>query len=361
MRNRLGFKNFEPVSIGKQYGFIHSPENAATHGEIFSYSPEECERKEVVLEELALENWASEAQSHWLNFHGLLSPAFAQGLQSKLSISSLVLEDLQNSYQRPRFEPHSNYLYLVVRLPRLQDDEVVTEQINLIVGSNWLLSCQEVQEDAFGYLRERLETHNSLLRKSSVDFLACSIVDACIDQYFPILEHIGESLSDIESKIYESLSTDLLSTIRRHKTDLLVARRALWPMRDALQKILSDPPPLLSPSTKKYWQEILGHTLQLIEMIETYRESVSNLMELYRAEQAHRMNQTMRFLTLISTIFLPMTFIAGLYGMNFDVSQKWNMPETRWEFGYIYSIGAMLLSACCLIFLFKRKGWLRDD
>jgi magnesium transporter len=236
------------------------------------------------------------------------------------------------------------------------------EQVSLIVGRNYLLTIQEEPElDAFEPVRERIRHNKGAIRQQGTDYLAYSLIDAIIDGFFPVLEDYGERLEDLQDEVVSQPTKRTLDKIHRIKRELLLLRRAIWPQRDAINSLIREDSQLVSQPVRIYLRDCYDHTVQVIDMVETYRELASNLMDIYLSSISNRMNEVMQTLTVISTIFIPLTFIAGIYGMNFDRSASpVNMPELGWYYGYPSVLAVMLAIASSLLIYFWRRGWLSD-
>jgi magnesium transporter len=233
----------------------------------------------------------------------------------------------------------------------------VTDQISLFLGKNYVITFQERHGDCMGGVRERIRTAERF-RSQGPDYLAYSLLDAVIDGYFPALEDMGERLEALEEQVVLAPTDDMVHRIHSMKRELLLIRRSVWPMRDSVNSLLRDPHPLVRDETKLYIRDCHDHVVQLIDMLETYRELGSDLMDIYLSSLSNRLNAVMKVLTIIATIFMPLSFIASVYGMNFDTSHPFNMPELRSPYGYIAVWTFMLVTAGVMLYYFKRKGWL---
>jgi magnesium transporter len=230
------------------------------------------------------------------------------------------------------------------------------------LGKHYLLTVQEEPDyDCFGPVRERIRLGKGTIRQHQADYLAYSLIDAIIDGFFPVLEDYGEALEELEDEVVANPNRQSLEKIHRIKRELLSLRRAIWPQRDAINSLIRDCNHLISDEVRVYLRDCYDHAVQVIDMVETYREVASSLMDVYVSSVGNRMNEVMKFLTIVSTIFIPLTFIAGVYGMNFDTDvSPWNMPELEWYWGYPACILLMGGIATWLIFYFKRKGWFEN-
>jgi magnesium transporter len=240
----------------------------------------------------------------------------------------------------------------------LQDDHLSSEQVSVFLGKNYVLTFQEREGDSFEPVRKRIREGRPLLMSSGPDYLTYALMDAIVDGYFPVLERYGERMEDLESAVLTTPTQEHLAGIYDIKHDILALRRSLTPMRELLNALTREPADLIRRETTVFLRDCYDHALRLLDMSETYRELAFDLVNLYLSNVSNRMNQIMKVLTIIATIFIPLGFLAGLYGMNFNPEiSPWNMPELNWRFGYPFALAVMGLVALLLLFFFKRKGW----
>jgi magnesium transporter len=300
----------------------------------------------------------------WVDVQGLGSEDVLQRLGKVFNLHPLLLEDAVNIPQRPKVDEYEGHLMFVAHMVNKQAESngFLLEQVSLIVGRNYLLTIQEEPElDAFEPVRERIRHNKGAIRQQGTDYLAYSLIDAIIDGFFPVLEDYGERLEDLQDEVVSQPTKRTLDKIHRIKRELLLLRRAIWPQRDAINSLIREDSQLVSQPVRIYLRDCYDHTVQVIDMVETYRELASNLMDIYLSSISNRMNEVMQTLTVISTIFIPLTFIAGIYGMNFDRSASpVNMPELGWYYGYPSVLAVMLAIASSLLIYFWRRGWLSD-
>ncbi len=310
------------------------------------------------------EPYLDTASISWIDVQGLGSENVLRRLGRVFDLHPLVLEDVVNVPQRPKVDDYEDQLLFIARMvtPKDSGRGFVAEQVSLILGKHYLLTVQEEPDyDCFGPVRERIRSAKGVIRHHNADYLAYSLIDAIIDGFFPVLEDYGEALEELEDEVVANPSRQSLEKIHRIKRELLALRRAIWPQRDAINSLIRDSNHLISDEVRVYLRDCYDHTVQVIDMVETYREVASSLMDVYVSSVGNRMNEVMKLLTIISTIFIPLTFIAGVYGMNFDPhSSPWNMPELEWYWGYPACLGVMATIAGALIFYFKRKGWFEN-
>ena len=230
----------------------------------------------------------------------------------------------------------------------------------MVLGEGWVLTFQERAGDCFEPVRERLRHGKGRIRQTGADYLAYALLDAAIDGYFPLLETMGEAIETLEDSVVTDPDRRQVEQLHHIKRDLLVLRRAIWPLRELLGALLRDETSVITPATRPYLRDTYDHTVQLMDIVETYREIASGLLDVYLSSQSARLNEVMKVLTIIATIFMPMSFVASLYGMNFDTTHPFNMPELSWPFGYAFALFIMATIATGLLWWFKRKGWLGD-
>jgi magnesium transporter len=295
----------------------------------------------------------------WVNVDGLGNLAMLMQLAEMFELHPLAMEDVVNVHQRAKVEPFGNRTFLVSRMVRL-GDSLEPEQISLFVGPNFVVSFQERSGwDCLESVRERIRRKVTRIREAGPGYLAYSLLDAVVDNYFPVLEAFGERLETLEDRIILAPDRAAIAEVHDVKRELLTIRRSIWPQREALNVLVRDDVPNFDADCRLYLRDVYDHAVRIIDLVETYREICSDLMDLYLSSVSNRMNEVMRVLTVISTLFIPLTFIAGLYGMNFDPdSSPWNMPELRWYFGYPLCIALMIAISAAQFYFFYRKGWI---
>jgi len=301
----------------------------------------------------------------WVDVQGLGSEDILQRLGQVFNLHPLVLEDIVNVPQRPKIEDdYENYLVIISRMviPK-QSGGFHSEQVSLILGKHYLLTVQEEPEhDCFEQVRLRIRYNKGSIRKLGADYLAYTLLDSIIDGFFPVLEAYGEQIEDLEDEVISKPTRQTLSKIYRVRRELLNLRRAIWPQRDAIAMLIRDDnDSLISDRVQVYLRDCYDHAVQILDMVETYRELTSGLMDVYLSAVSNKMNEIMKLLTVVSSIFIPLTFIAGVYGMNFNTDKSpWNMPELNWYWGYPLCLAAMVATAAGLIYFFWRRGWFEN-
>lgn len=309
------------------------------------------------------EPYLDDPSKTWIQVRGLHDINKLKSVWDYFSLHPLVQEDIVSISQRPKVEPYDNAIFLVLRMitPQSSDQEngrLKNEQISIVLGKNYVLSFQESDEPVFEPVLKRLELPATRLRRFGTDYLAYALVDTIVDHYFHALDFIGESIENLEEEILTKHEERHLQQIHGLRGDLILFRKSVWSLRDGINSLIRDDSPLISEQVKVFLRDVYDHIVQVIDSIETSREMVYSLYDMYMSGLSNRMNEVMKVLTIIATIFIPITFIAGIYGMNFDPgASPLNMPELAWYWGYPFSLGLMAVISLLMIFYFYRKGW----
>ena len=295
----------------------------------------------------------------WINVEGLGDVHTVETLGEIFGLHRLALEDVLNVHQRAKVDEFEDQLFIVSRMARFTDD-IETEQVSFFLGRNFVLTFQEGRPwDCFDAIRGHVRNKVGRLRHLGPDYLLYCLIDAIIDHYFPVLEEYGERLEKLEAEVIAHPTQETIHRLHAIKRHLLDLRRIVWPLRDALQIILRDTDSLFTSETRVYLRDSYDHVVQVVELSEIYRELAMSLTDVYLSSISNRMNEIMKVLAVIATIFMPLSFLASLYGMNFDTdASPLNMPELRWYFGYPFVLSVMFLVACGMLVHFYRKGWL---
>ncbi|HMN40697.1 MAG TPA: magnesium/cobalt transporter CorA [Phycisphaerales bacterium] len=304
----------------------------------------------------------------WVNVDGLGDAEVVRSLGELFGLHKLALEDVLSTHQRAKADEFDDHLFIVIREPSFTPTgepassripgQFDTDQISMFLGSDFVVTFQEMRGDCLDPVRARIRQCRGRICTSGPDFLVYSILDAIVDSYFPVLEAFGERLEDLESQAVESPSTRTVHQIHAIKRELLVMRRTVWPAREAISSLVRDESPLVGPETRVYMRDAYDHMVQLIDILENYRELGSDLMDIYISSQSHRLNEVMKVLTVLATLFMPLTFIVGVYGMNFDRSSPYGMPELGWKYGYPLVWAIMLSVSGGMLVWFWRRGWI---
>lgn len=291
----------------------------------------------------------------WININGLNHVQQIEKLGQHYNIHPLVLEDIVNIAQRPKIDEYDDYLFLVLKMLYYDDDKnIVSEQVSFILGKNYVLSFQESEGDVFNAVRDRIRHAKGRVRSMSSDYLLYTLIDAIVDHYFSIIEILGDKVEDFETAIFSNVVDDNTSkNIQDLKREILRVRRAIFPLREVLNRIEKNDNNLIHKKTLTYYRDIYDHLVQVSENIDIYREMIWSLMDMYMTSISNRMNEVMKVLTIMASIFIPLTFIAGIYGMNFEY-----IPELKYRYGYFVVWGVMILIFLGMMYYFKRKKWL---
>jgi magnesium transporter len=348
------------VQPGAEPGtLIDNPLSRSCELELFVYNPETIVEKKIDDVAQIEEIWDRQSVL-WVNLDGAEDATVVRKIGELFGFHKLALEDVLSGRQRAKVEEYEGFLFIIAKM-LMNGAELETEQLSMFVGQNFVVTFQECPGgDPFDLVRDRIrkKTH-SKIRSAGADYLAYALLDAVIDHYYPCLEEYGEILDELEVRVTSGLDSKTVNELHSIKRDLLTLRRAVWPLRDAVNTLLRDESAYVSKETRVYLRDCYDHVVVIIDWIETYRELGSSLTEVYLSSSSNRMNAIMKVLTIISTIFLPATLIAGIYGMNFSPERSpLNMPELNWYYGYIYALALMAVLTVVTLSLFGAKGWL---
>ncbi len=298
----------------------------------------------------------------WINVDGVHDTELISRLGALLDIHPLTLEDIVSTKQRPKLEEYPNYVYVVLQMMHYDRETAALqdEQVSLVFGHGFLISFQEsIEGDAFEPVRTRLREHRGRLRSSGADFLAYSLIDIIVDHYMVILESLGEHIEQLEDDVTTNPHPDMMQEINLCRRSVVRLRRSIWPLRDVVSALQRSELPFISPEMNLFLRDVYDHTVRTVEIIESAREVLASLTDLHVSALSFRMNEIMKVLAVIATFFLPLTFIAGLYGMNFDTdASPLNMPELEWYYGYPLALGIMGVVALSMYAFFRRRGWM---
>ncbi len=291
----------------------------------------------------------------WVNVVGVADAEALERLGQCVNLHPLVVEDIANTGQRVKLEDYTDYLYLVVKSLSWdsQAGEVTTEQISLLVGDHWVLSFQEAGPDAFESVAARLRNEKARARKMGADYLAYELIDAVVDHYFETIEQVGEQIELLEDEVVTDPQAGTIEDIHRLKRDMILLRRAVWPLREVVGGFERLDSELVKPTTGVYLRDVYDHTIQVIDTIEAFRDVLSGLLDIYLSSISNRMNAVMKVLTIIATIFIPLSFLAGVYGMNFK-----GIPELEWRWGYAAFWAICAVTTVVMVAYFKKKRWI---
>lgn len=304
----------------------------------------------------------------WIQVQGLHDMDALEEIWNYFDLHPLVREDIVNTVQRPKIEQFPEYLFFVIRAvadspasPGKNTNEVTTEseQISIVLGKNYVISFQESDHPIFDPVIKRIHQPSSRIRRFQTDYLAYALIDTVVDHYFQFLDTLNDQIDELEDFILDKAKPEHLQRIHSLRRDLIFFRKSVWSLRDAINTLIRDHSPLISEELTVFLRDVYDHIVQIIDMVESSREVVFGMLDIYMSNLSHRMNEVMKVLTIIATIFIPLTFITGIYGMNFDPdASPYNMPELTWYYGYPFSLGIMLVLVVGMLIYFKRKEWL---
>jgi len=291
----------------------------------------------------------------WVNIDGVHRTDIIQKIDTHFGIHPLVLEDIVNTGQRPKMEDYGDYLFVVLKMMycEKEGEDIIFEQVSIILGPNYVISFQEKEGDVFEAVRERIRGSKGRIRKMGADYLAYSLLDAIIDNYFVILEQFGMKIEELEDKLLGSVDQKMARSIHDIKRNMIFLRKQIWPLREVISGFQRNESKLIKKATGIYLRDVYDHTIQVIDTIESFRDTLSGLHDIYLSSISNRMNEIMKVLTIFAAIFIPLTFMAGIYGMNFEF-----MPELKWKYGYFILLGLMAFVGIGLAVYFKKKKWL---
>ncbi|MBX3443146.1 MAG: magnesium/cobalt transporter CorA [Planctomyces sp.] len=338
--------------------FAIDPDAPQPKLEFFGCGADHCHH-EMVDSVSALQDRIGNHPLCWVNIDGLGNETVIRALGDLFQIHPLALEDVVHVHQRAKVEEYPGHLFIVLRMVWL-DDVLQTEQLSLVVRPGMVVTFQETPGDSLDPVRRRLEDARSALRTASAGQLTAAILDAVVDGYYPVIEEFGNWIEAVEDRIDAGASASCVDDIHDLRRELLFLRRCLWPLRETMNLLLRDQSQFFSPETRLQLRDTYDHTVQLMDVVETYREMCSDLRDYYYAVVSQRTNDVMRVLTIVATIFMPLSFIASVYGMNFETESPYNMPELGWRLGYPFALGLMASVAGGMLIYFYRKGWLSD-
>lgn len=322
---------------------------------VFEFTPDRIEERRIA----SIHDWqppADDAVITWINVDDIRDPQVVHRFGERFAIHPLVLEDIHNTRQRPKLDDYEDYLFVVLKMLTWNDRAraIQAEQVSLIVMPRLVLSFQErTPNDVFEPVREALRQKRGRIRHEGADYVAYSLIDAIVDHYFVVIERLGEEIDRLEDQIVEESSNDVMRKLQELKRELAFLRNSVWPLRDVVIRLERAESPFIQRQTSIYLRDVYDHTVQVIETVETYRDIAGGMLDIYLSSINNRLNNVMKVLTIISTIFIPLTFISSVYGMNFD-----HMPELGWTFGYPLVLLVMLALIGAMLYVFRRERWL---
>ena len=339
---------------------LPDPEAEPTRVRVIAYGPDELYEEEVH-DPARVRGMVGEWPVLWVHVVGLGDLETVQTLGDAFGLHRLALEDVLNVGQRAKVEDYGDTVFLVMRAPMMEPSPC-TQQLSLFLGKGWVLTFQERPAGLLEPVRQRIRQKLGRMRTLPADYLAYAILDNVVDNFFPVLESYGEALDRMEEEVLTAPRRSSMMALHRIKRELMALRRAVWPKREAVNALLRDPLPEITEETRVYLRDCYDHLVQIMDLVETYRDLASSLTELYLSAVSNRMNEIMKVLTMFSAFFIPLSFIAGLWGMNFDHARSpLNMPELEWYWGYPFALTVMAAVAVTLLFYFRGKGWIGGD
>lgn len=322
--------------------------------QVFSYNGEGLEEKEIETAEEAF-SYRDDQRTSWVNVNGVHNVQVVESICRHYGVHPLTIEDIVSTDQRPKIEESEGYVYVVLKMMDydVEKASVGLEQVSLVLGKGFVLSFQEREGDTFTPVRDRLRAGKGRIRSRGADYLLYALIDSVVDNYFVIMERMGDSMAIIEERLLVNASKQSFDAVYNLKREMLAVRRSTWPLREVVYKLEREDLLLIERETQVFIRDVYDHTIQVIDTVETYRDLLSGMVDLYHSTISTRTNEVMKVLTIISTIFIPLTFIVGIYGMNFEV-----MPELQWRYGYLAVWVTMFFVVLGMIWVFRRKNWL---
>jgi magnesium transporter len=351
-RMQVGKRYHRPGTAPGTLVPLGSGEGGPVRIRVIDYGPDHFEEKEVgTIEEVF--PYRDTPTVTWINVDGLGDVSLLEKLGKHFGFHPLTLEDVLNCGQRPKIEDYGDYHFLVMKsLNREEGEDLQIEQISFFLSGNYIITLQEMAGDSFEAVRERIRQEKGQIRKMGPDYLLYALIDALVDEFFPVLETYGERIEELEDEVVLHPEPSVLNEIHRIKRELLLLRRSAWPEREVINSLQREEAHLITAETRVFLRDCYDHTIQVIDMIETYRDLASGLLDVYLSSNSNRLNEVMKVLTIISTIFIPLNLVAGIYGMNFKY-----MPELEQPWGYPAVLTLMAVIAGSLVVYFRRKGW----
>ncbi len=321
--------------------------------EVIDYSDPRFEQKSITkIEDLA--RYRKSTSVSWVNVNGINNVDVLKKIGEIFDIHPLIIEDIANVNQRPKMEEFEDYVFVVMKMIYYnQGNELTFEQISFIIAKNLVITFQETEGDVFDSIRQRIKEKKGRLRSMGSDYLAYALIDTLVDHYFIVLEKVGEDIQLLEDELLEKPSSRIANKTHRLKSELLFLRKSIWPLREVTSNLQRDESKIITKGVRVYMKDVYDHTVQIMDTVETFRDMLSGMLEVYLSSISNRLNEIMKVLTIIGTIFIPLTFIVGVYGMNFHY-----MPELSWKYSYPILWGVMIALGVGMLMLFRRKKWI---
>lgn len=370
LANRIGKRRWRKLRVlpGQAPGTLTSdPDAEKTRVDLHVYGPQSCQTSTGVALDTVRATLKAIAETKpgearptvvWVNVEGLADVQVVESLGEIFGLERLALEDVLNTMHLPKLECHDNYEFVLVR-QAVFGKRFRTEQVSIFFGPGFVVSFHEGSTTYLDPVRERIVKNRGKLRKAGSDYLAYSILDCLVDHYFPPLTRFAEVFAELDEELFRETEIDFIAFVRDLRASLVRFQGIAMPMVDVLARLIANPGNRVAGATKPYLRDCQDHVLQVLDQIDSFRQVSSDLMNQYHSHMTHKLNETMKVLTMIATIFIPLTFITSIYGMNFDTSSPWNMPELRWAFGYPFVLGLMTAMSLGMVVFFRRRGWIR--
>lgn len=307
-----------------------------------------------------IERLLTSPSTTWINIDGLHNVSIIEQIGSRVGLHPLTIEDIVNATQRPKIDIFDDYVYLVVKIPFYNDklNILEMEQVSFVLKEHILISFQEKKGDIFESVLKRISNNKGRIRKMDCDYLTYALLDSVVDSYYGVLEKIGEYVEVLELELVSDPGPDTLHKIHELKREMILLRKSVWPMREVTSNLQRDEIPFVGEKVGPYLKDLYDHVIQVLDTVETFRDIVSGMLDIYLSSMSNKMNEVMKVLTIFAVIFIPLTFIAGIYGMNFNTEKSpFNMPELNWIYGYPFALGLMAVIAWVMLLYFKRKRW----
>jgi magnesium transporter len=350
-KHRDGEKDKAGLPPGSLVYIGEAPQAGKPSMRLIAYGPDGVVENNQPTEE-QIRNARASHPVVWVNVDGVGDPDTIREMGDLFGLHPLVQEDIMHTRQRPKLDSYDGFLYIVVRMVTARPEGVDSEQVSLVLGPGFLLTFQETAGDVFDPVRTRIRNGKGLLRGQGTDYLTYALLDCLVDQYFVVLEQYSDAADDMEDTLVSDPDPGLLHRLHRLKQELMQLRKSVWPLRDVIGTLERGDLPLISKGIRFYMRDLYDHTVRVIETVESLRDVISGMLDVYLSSVSNRMNEVMKVLTVISTIFIPITFLASIYGMNFS-----HMPELQTEYGYYGLLGVMGVIAITMAFYFRRKRW----
>ena len=321
---------------------------------VLDYDEANVEEREIQsVDELA--SYRGKPSVTWIDVVGVHEPKVIEQIGCQFHIHPLLMEDIMNTTQRPKIDDLGKYICLILKLITFDETamELRIEQLSLVLSDDFVLSFQESESGIFKPLRDRIRNSLGRIRRMGTDYLAYSLLDAVVDHYFVVMEKMGEKIDSLEDEVVSNPKREILRSVQQLRDEILLVRRSVWPLREVISLLERAESPLVDKSSSFFFRDVYEHTIQVMDTVDTYRDILSGMFDIYLSSVSNRLNEVMKVLTIIATIFMPLTFLAGVYGMNFE-----HMPELKWQYGYFMVLGVMLAVAMGMLVYFRKKKWI---